>query len=115
MTTTSSYLKLEDRPVVLLQLFPTQVLQLPGDGGPPALALLVLTRGAVYVWTEPGEPVYAAPVLDFDLAGTFDPPGRASTITTADGQVSWVRGQGCGCHHRLKGYKPFSPLRLATS
>jgi len=107
-----TYLDLEASPVVRRDQYPADV-TLP-DGQHLTRALVVVTVGAVYVWTAADtEPVYAATitgaVLPSRFAGSF---ATASAVTTSGETVEWTAGQGCRCGV-LARYRPFTSPRRA--
>lgn len=116
MTDPVTYLDLEERPIIVRNDWPSQVLTSPV--GPISLARVVLTREALYVFATADVPVIAALFVgpdSVDVRGSFDPPTRPSVVRLLAGPaVSWVPAAHCGCGHELARFRPFTTMRLGA-
>ncbi len=111
----------EEAPVVVRDLFPAEVVV---DDLVYRTAFAVVTRRRLYVWQAEGRERVLRLVAEYDPDASaiprYNAPPRQEARLVLRGHptasTAIVRRQrGCGCSSSLRGWRPWSPYRVASS
>ncbi|MDN5918683.1 MAG: hypothetical protein L0I76_26905 [Pseudonocardia sp.] len=107
---------MNDTPIVAHNRFPTRVTAPDGGAVKDARTVITCPQGGqparLMVWLHPGEPLVNEH-LHLDQS-TIRSPRQAWYLVTPAGGYQVEAGSGCGCHHPLKRFSPFTPMRMGA-